>query len=116
MKAATVERMLCTGEVYPNRSVLLLPMSRELFKAAVAPRRLERNVWAIKSAEWSRGFLELLVKVFPDEPGQDFSTARSIARELRAIRRAGVSVTGLRIKPYRHREKKGAGLHRDTRP
>ena len=104
MKAQRIARMLRTGEVYSGRSVLLLPMSRETFKATVAPRDLYRKVWAVKSAEWSEGALVLLVKVFP---GQDYATARDLAVHLRAIRRAGVSLRGLRVKPYRHRESKG---------
>lgn len=107
MKAKRIARMLCTGEVYSGRSVLLLPMSRETFKATVAPRDLYRKVWAVKSAEWSEGALVLLVKVFPGQPGQDYATARDLAVHLRAIRRAGVSLRGLRVKPYRHRESKG---------
>ena len=106
VKAQRIARMLRTGEVYSGRSVLLLPMSRETYKAVVAPRGLYRKVWAVKSAEWSRGALELLVKVFPGQPGQDYATARDLAVHLRAIRRAGVSLRGLRVKPYRHRESK----------
>lgn len=106
MKAKRIARMLRTGEVYSGRSVLLLPMSLETFDAMVAPRDLYRKVWAVKSAEWSRGMLELLVKIFPEQPGQDYATARDLAVHLRAIRRAGVSLRGLRVKPYRHRESK----------
>jgi hypothetical protein len=117
VKAQRIARLLRTGEVYSGRSVLLLPMSRATFDAVVAPRYLYRKVWAVKSAQWSRGALELLVKVFPGERGehgrdsQDSATARALAAQLRAIRRAGVSLRGLRVKPYRHRESK-AGLRR----
>jgi hypothetical protein len=106
VKAKRIARMLRTGEVYSGRSLLLLPMSRETFKAVVAPRDMYRKVWAVKDVEWRDGALELLVKIFPTQPGQDYATARDLASHLRAIRRAGVSLRGLRVKPYRHRESK----------
>lgn len=115
MKAQRIARLLRTGEVYSGRSVLLLPMSRETFDAVVAPRELRWTVWAVKSAHWRCGMLELLVKVFPGERGErgergwdsrDYATARDLAAHLRAIRRAGVSVRGLRVAGYRSRESK----------
>lgn len=112
MKAQRIARLLRTGEVYSGRSVLLLPMSRATFDAVVAPRELRWAVWAVKSAHWRCGMLELLVKVFPGERGErgwdsrDYATARALAAHLRAIRRAGVSVRGLRVAGYRSRESK----------
>jgi hypothetical protein len=67
--------MLRTGEVYRGRSVLLL---------------------RIGLATWKRDVLVLVVKLFPEVPGQDYATAREIARELRGIRRTGVSIRGIR--------------------
>jgi hypothetical protein len=88
--------MLRTGEVYRGRSVLLLRIGLATWKRDVAPRDLCRKVWALKSIEWRRGVLVLVVKLFPEVPGQDYATAREIARELRGIRRTGVSIRGIR--------------------
>jgi hypothetical protein len=107
VKAQRIARMLRTGEVYSGRSVPLLPMSLETCRAIVAPRDLYRKVWALKDVEWRDGAMVLLVKVFPEQPGQDYATARDLAAHLRAIRRAGVSLRGLRVKGYRGRESKG---------
>lgn len=106
MKAQRLLRMMRTGEVYSGRTVLVLPMPRAAFDAVVAPRNLYWNVRNIKSAVWTRGSLELLVKLFPEDHDTDHWTARSLARHLRAMRRAGVSLRGLRVMPYRHRERK----------
>ena len=47
------------------------------------------------------GALELLVKVFPEQPGQDYATARDLAGAPGAIRRAGGVPAGCGW-PYRH--------------
>lgn len=107
MKARTVLRMLRTGEVYETRSVLLLPMARDVYHATVEPLSVARRVWCVKSSEWYRGSWELLVKVFWGEPAQTWRSAREIAAVLRRVRRAGVSLRGLKVMPYRHREPKG---------
>lgn len=104
VKAQRLLRMLHTGEVYAFRSVLVLPMGLATYCFDVAPRGLYWAVPALKSEAWVYGAMELLVKLH--DPESDYHTARILARHLRAIRRAGVSLRGLRVKGYRSRATK----------
>lgn len=103
MKAKTIERLLRTSLVYEGRSVLVIPMPREVFDRLVRPRRLRDEVWSVRDAGHRDGALHLLVKVFDREHAH--YAARDVRRVLVSLRRAGVPMR-VRVKSYRHRERK----------
>lgn len=94
MKTRTIHRMLRTGEVYTGRAVLVVPMARATYDAhADLWRALERD-GCIKAVDYHarRHGVEVLVKLFPRDPGCDHRTARLLRNALVRLGRRGVSV------------------------
>ena len=93
MKTRTIHRLLRTGEAYTGRAVLVVPMARATYDAhADFFRALERE-GCVRSAYYSKHHrVELLVKLFPRDPGCDHRTARLLRNALVRLGRRGVAV------------------------
>jgi len=94
VKTRTIHRMLRTGEVYTGRAVLVVPMARATYDAhADLWRALERD-GCIKAVDYHarRHGVEVLVKLFPRDPGCDHRTARLLRNALVRLGRRGAAV------------------------
>lgn len=105
MKAEKIIRLLWRGEVYETRSVLFVALSPELqreFAGSDIQHWLQEHC---KSIDNHRDCLELLVKVFHDEPEDLRRKAYGVAALVRWLqnRNAPVRITTMH---HRHREPK----------
>ena len=88
MKTKRLHRLLRTGEIYEGRAVLCLPMTHAEYVAHVEPLALDR-LGTVKGVDYNarRRWAEVLVKLFPRDPGCDHRTARALRRALTTLRR-----------------------------
>lgn len=104
MKTRTIHRLLRTGEVYTGRAVLVVPMTRATYdQHADLWHALDRD-GCVKAVDYHARHhcAEVLVKLFPRDPGCDHRTARILRNALARLSRRGVAVR-VGIYPARRR-------------